>query len=77
MSFHSRKVEFLWNFKISTFFLKCGRSWPFTCLKMLVGLRWRELQCLRGRGPGVGAGMGPAAVPAGADVVVRADACRS
>ena len=31
------------SFKI---FLKCGRSWPLTCLKMLVGPRWREFQCL-------------------------------
>ena len=31
------------SFKI---FFKCGRSWPLTCLKMLVGPRWREFQCL-------------------------------
>ena len=35
------------NFNI---FFKCGRSWPLTCLKMLVGLRWREFQCLAARG---------------------------
>ena len=28
------------------FFFKCGRSWPLTCLEMLVGPRWREFQCL-------------------------------
>ena len=31
------------NFKI---FSKRGRFWPLTCLKMLVGPRWREFQCL-------------------------------